>query len=165
MAIIALTAVVLLDQRMNIVKDAGRARDLRTTWVLASQKLAELQLDKTLWGGLGGTTNGDFGDVNPDYGAFLWESQIVREQIDTTDPAAGKDAKDDPKKRELFRVTLTVRTPGIDQPVVIEAEFTINPPKPEGSDTTVDPSKSGSKDLQKQPDPGIAPPGPGGVKR
>ena len=124
MAIIGVTAVVLLDQRITIVQDAGRARDKRTCWVLAAQRLAEMELDRTLWQGQGGQNNGDFSDVDPEYGPFLWEYQIVREVIETGDPAQAKQQqKDDSKKKEVFRLTLSVRAPGIDEPVVLEAEF------------------------------------------
>ena len=150
MAIIGLTAVVLLDQRIGIVQDAARARDKRTSWVLASQKLAELELDPTIWTGLGGQNNGDFAEVDPELAAFQWEYQIVRELIDTAGPTDPQ--KDDPKKRELYRLTLTVRAPGSDEPIVLEAEFPVDPPKPEAGDPTkgeppTDPTK-------KPPEPG-----------
>lgn len=125
MAIIAMTAVVLLDQRLEVVRDAARARDLRTSWVLASQKLAELELDKTLWTGVGSQSNGDFSDVDSEVANFLWEYQIVRLPIDITDP---KDLKSDKKPRELLRLTLGVRAPGIEDPLVLEAEFPIRDP-------------------------------------
>ncbi len=112
MAIIGITAVVLLDQRIVIVRDAARARDKRTAWVLAAQKMAELELDKTLWFGLGGSNNGDFSEVDPEYGVFAWEYQIVREEIVTADPQDIPKDTADIKKRELFRLTLTVRSPG-----------------------------------------------------
>jgi prepilin-type N-terminal cleavage/methylation domain-containing protein len=152
MAIVALTAVVLMDQRIAIVRDAGRARDMRSAWVLASQKMAELELDKTLWTGLGSQSNGDFGDVSQDYTLFQWEYQILREPIDISDPTKPAEAKDDKKKRELYRLTLTVRTPAGEDPIVLEAEFSIDPPKPPGGDVSGDPSTSGTKDLQKLPD-------------
>ncbi len=161
MAIIALTAVVLMDQRITIVRDAGRARDMRTAWVLASQKMSELELDKTLWGGLGSQSNGDFGDVSSDYTAFQWEYQILRETIDIVDPLMPAAIKDNQKKRELYRLTLTVRTPGVDDPIVLEAEFTIEPPKPAGSEASDDPTKPGAKDPQKLPDS----PESGGIKK
>jgi len=164
MAIIAMTAVVLLDQRMLIVRDAGRARDMRTVWVLASQKMAELELDKTLWTGLGSQSNGDFGDVNPDYAPIQWEYQIVRESIEIADPAAPAANPNDQKKRELFRLTLTVRTPSSDDPIVLEGEFTVEPPKPEGSGATDDPTKTGAGDPAKPADPG-APPATGGIQK
>jgi prepilin-type N-terminal cleavage/methylation domain-containing protein len=139
MAIIGITAVVLLDQRIAIVKDAARARDKRTCWVLASQKMAELELDKTLWVGLGSSNNGDFSDVDPEYGAFSWEYQIVREEIQTSDPAQTK--TDEIKKRELYRLTLLVRAPGIEEPIILEAEFSTTPPPSDTPDPTKDPSK------------------------
>jgi len=163
MAIIGITAVVLMDQRISIVKDAGRARDMRTTWVLASQKMAELELDKTLWTGLGSQSNGDFGDLNPDYALFQWDTQILRETVDIADPLAPSATQDDPKKRELYRLTLTVRTPGGDDPIVLEAEFMIEPPKPEG--TSGDPSKGDSKDPPPPPASGSAPGDSGGGKK
>src|SRR5260221_9091661 len=126
MAIIGITAVVLLDQRIVIVKDAARARDKRTSWVLATQKMAELELDKTLWTGLGSSNNGDFSEVDPEYGAFAWEYQIVREEIQTADPLDLPKDKSEIKKRELFRLTLTVRSPG-DDPIVLEGEFPTTP--------------------------------------
>lgn len=141
MAIVGITAVVLLDQRMQIVQDAGRARDMRTCWILASQKMAELELDKTLWVGLGSSSNGDFGDVDPDYGLFTWEYQILREEIETRAQTDATAPKDENKKRELFRLTMTVRAPGIEDPIILEAEFPVLPPKPP---PTTDPSKDGA---------------------
>jgi prepilin-type N-terminal cleavage/methylation domain-containing protein len=140
LAIVAVTAVVLLDQRLAIVQDAGRARDKRICWVLASQKLAELELDKSLWTGIGGGNNGDFSEVDPDYGVFTWEYQIVREPIDTSDPTAAQNQGDDPKKRELFRLTLTVRAPSLEEPIVLEGEFPTTPPPDDASKT--DPTKA-----------------------
>src|SRR5215831_2597872 len=100
MAIIGITAVVLLEQRLQVVRDAARARDLRTAWILASQKLAELELDKTLWLGQGSQNNGDFSEVDAEYGHFLWDYQIVKVPIDIGDP---KDPESDKKPRELLR--------------------------------------------------------------
>ncbi len=165
MGIIAFTAVVLMDQRIAIVRDAGRARDMRTAWVLASQKIAELELDKTLWTGLGSQSNGDFGDVSQDYTLYQWEYQILREPIDIGDPTKLAEAKDDKKKKELYRVTLTVRTPAGEDPIILEAEFSTEPPKPPGGDTSGDPSTSGSKDVQKLPDGSGVPVDPAGGKK
>jgi len=149
MAIIGVTAVVLLQQRIEIVRDAARARDLRTAWILTSQKMAELELDPTLWTGAGLQSNGDFSDVNPEYGAFYWEYQIVREQIDLADPA---DPKAEKKIRELLRLTLMVRAPNAEEPIIIEAQFPIQDPKaaePPPADTGT-PATSGG---QPQPQP------------
>jgi type II secretory pathway pseudopilin PulG len=158
MAIIGITAVVLLDQRLEVVRDAARARDLRTAWVLASQKMAEMELDRTLWTGLGSQSNGDFSEVDPEAAAFLWEYQIVREPIDISDP---KDPKSDQKPRELLRLTLSVRAPGIEEPIILEAEFPIQdatPPPPPAGDGK-DPAAAGN-----QPDPSSGAPGTGGKK-
>jgi type II secretion system protein I len=139
LAIVAVTAVVLLDQRIAIVQDAGRARDKRLCWVLASQKLAELELDKTLWTGLGSGNNGDFSEVDPEYAAFTWEYQIAREPIDTSDQNQAPNSGDEQKKRELFRLTLTIRAPGIDEPIFLEGEFSTKPPTDDAA--AADPSK------------------------
>jgi len=158
MAIIGITAVVLLDQRIVIVKDAARARDKRTAWVLAAQKMAELELDKTLWVGLGSSNNGDFSEVDPEFGVFAWEYQIVREEIETSDPLTLPKDNDQAKKRELYRLTLNVRAPGVDDPILIEAEFPTTPPQP-----TTDPAKGDPQDPTKDPGkPGDAPTPPGG---
>src|SRR6185503_17285696 len=126
MAIIGVVAVVLLQQRIEIVRDAARARDLRTAWILTSQKLAELELDPTMWTGAGMQSNGDFSEVDPEYGAYYWEYQIVREQIDLSDP---RDPKAEKKPRDLMRLTLLVRAPNAEEPIVIEAQFPIYDPK------------------------------------
>jgi prepilin-type N-terminal cleavage/methylation domain-containing protein len=147
-AIIGITAVVLLEQRIAIVKDATRARDKRTSWVLATQKMAELELDKSLWSGLGSSNNGDFFDVDPQYSAFTWEYQIIREEIQASDPAQVK--PEDAKKRELFRLTLAVRAPGVEDPIILEAEFPTTPPPTATPDPTTDP-KDPSKDPQATP--------------
>lgn len=120
LAIIGVTAVVLLQQRLAVVRDAARARDLRTAWVLSSQKIAELELDKNLWTGAGFQSNGDFGDVDPALSVFQWEYQVVPEPIDLGGP---KNTQSDQKPRQLLRLTFATRCPGVDEPIVLEAEF------------------------------------------
>jgi len=153
MAIIGITAVVLLEQRLEVVRDAARARDLRTAWILASQKMAELELDKTLWLGQGSQNNGDFSEVDAEYGHFLWDYQIVKQLIDVSDP---KDPESDKKPRELLRLTLVVRSAGMEDPIVLEAEYPIQENKPEPAAATADP---------KDPAGGPKPPTPGDVKK
>jgi prepilin-type N-terminal cleavage/methylation domain-containing protein len=138
LAIIGVTAVVLLQQRLEVVRDAARARDLRTAWVLASQKIAELELDPTLWTELGSHSNGDFADYDPVFSAFLWEYQIAREPIDLSDPT---DPKSDKKPRELYKLTLTVMAPGVDEPILLEAEFPLPEAKPATSPASADPQQ------------------------
>lgn len=132
LAILGTAAVVILDQRVDVVREAVTARDARTTWMLASRKMAELELDPTLWKGTGGSSNGDFSEVHPDYAGFTWEYLAVREPVETQDPALMKPGE---KPKELFRVTLAVRAPGNDLPMVLEAHFPVQeletaPPAP-----------------------------------
>lgn len=155
LAIIGVTAVVLLQQRLEVVRDAARARDLRTAWVLASQKIAELELEPTLWTELGSQSNGDFAETDPAYSVFSWEYQIVREQIDLYDPT---DPKSDKKPRELYKLTLTVTAPGVEEPILLEAEFPIPEAKPATPPATGDP--------QQPPADGPLTPGErGGIKK
>ena len=155
LAIIGITAVILLDQRLQVVRDAGRARDLRTAWILAAQKIAELEVDPTLWTGASTQSNGDFSEVNPDYAAFYWDYQIVREPIDLSDP---NDPRSEKKPRELLRLTVMVRAPGLDEPIILEGQFPIRDPKTETPATP--PTGEG------QPASGTPPtPPPGGVPR
>jgi len=157
MAIIGVTAVVLLQQRIEIVRDAARARDLRTAWILTSQKLAELELDPTMWTGAGMQSNGDFSDVQPEYGEFYWEYQIVKEQIELSDP---RDPKAEKKPRDLMRLTLLVRAPNANDPIVVEAQFPIYdpkaaPPPTTPPDGTAQPPPSGTTPVAPPPVPGV----------
>lgn len=118
LAILGTCAVVILDQRVDVVREAAAARDTRSAWMLASRKMAELEIDKTLWKGTGGSSNGDFSDLAPEYAAFTWEYAAAREPVETQDPALRKPGD---KPKEIFRVVLAVRAPGAETPVVIEA--------------------------------------------
>jgi prepilin-type N-terminal cleavage/methylation domain-containing protein len=122
LAIIAVTAIVLLDRRVDLVRDAARSRDLRAVWALASQKMAELELDKTLWTGTGAQSNGDFSEIDPSYREVLWEYLVIRQPVDVKDPADDQTKVAQP---EILRLTLGVRAPGMDMPVVLEGLFPI----------------------------------------
>lgn len=130
LAIIGVTAVVILNQRLEVVRDAGRARDLRTAWVLASQKVAELELDRALWTELGSQSNGDFASLDAAYAPYTWEYQITRAQFDLFDP---NEPKSDKKPRELYHLLMVVRAPSVEEPILLEAEFPLDfatPPPP-----------------------------------
>lgn len=118
--IVALTAVLLLDRRVQVVRDAGRARDLRTAWLLAAQKMAELELDPAVWTGTGGSAGGDFSELGADGARFQWESLVVRQPIETNDPL---DPRQKPK--EVFRLTLRVAAEGLEEPLLLEAQFPV----------------------------------------
>jgi hypothetical protein len=147
LVIIGLTAVVLLDRRVEIVRDAERARDTRLAWVLAARKLAELEMDPAVWQPAGGQSNGDFSDVDAAYGRYLWEYAVVRVPVPTNDPL-----KTQQKPKEILRLTLRVVTPAQEEPILLEALFPVDqgkPPAPEAAEA-----------------PGAAPPGqdpPGGT--
>lgn len=138
LAILGTAAVVILDQRVGIVREASAARDARTTWMLASRKIAELEQDKELWRGTGGSSNGNFSELHADYAEFTWEYLAAREPVETQDPALVKPGE---KPKEIFRVALAVRAPGTELPVVIEAMFpvqdieTAGEPAPESPST------------------------------
>ena len=160
MAIIGITAVVLLEQRLEVVRDASRARELRSAWVLTSQKLAELELDKALWTGEQTQSNGDFGEVDPEFSAYHWDYQIVREPIEVLDP---KDPDADKKPRELLKLTLVVRSPGMEDPIVVEAEFPIKENKPDAPPEPSTPENAPASGTQ--PPTGINPEPRGGKQR
>jgi hypothetical protein len=128
LVIIALTAVVLLAQRVDVVREAVRARDIRVVWVLAAQKLADLELDRTLWAGTGGAgSSGDFGEQNTDYAGITWEYRIERVPVETAEPQAVPEQE---KPKEIFRLTLLVTGPTLEGPVVLEALMPVaEPPK------------------------------------
>jgi type II secretion system protein I len=157
LAIIALTAAVLLDQRVEVVRDAGRARDARAAWVLASQKMAELELDKAIWVGQGGSASGDFGDRGSDYAEFTWESLVTRRPVPTNDPL-----KPEQKPKEIFHLALRVSAPGLEEPAVLEALFPVDPPKPAGREAPADPP-AGTPPPEGNPSPATPPaPAPSG---
>jgi prepilin-type N-terminal cleavage/methylation domain-containing protein len=140
LAIIALTAVVLLDRRVEIVQQAGRSRSVRVAWILAAQKLAELELDPTLWQGQGGSSNGDFSEVDPAYSVFTWEYLTARVPVETLDPQVAQQKQKKPK--EIFRMGLKVDGPDLGQPILLEAMFPVpsdTPPPPAGGN---DPSQT-----------------------
>lgn len=121
LAILAMAVVVVLDQRVDVVREAAAARDARTTWMLASRKMAELELDTKLWAGQGGSGNGDFAELDGEYAGFTWEYLAVREPVETVDPALVKPGE---KPKEIFRVTLGVRAPGL-EPMILEAQVPV----------------------------------------
>lgn len=153
LAIIALTAIVLLDRRVEIVRDAGRSREVRIAWFLASQKMAELELDKSLWQGQGGQSSGDFGEIDAAYATFTWEYLAQRVPVETVDPQTVATPQ---KPREVFRLELKVAAASLPEPVVIEAMFPVPESKPAGTPPPGGPPGPGA------PGPGTpAPPGGG----
>ncbi len=120
LAIVALTTVMLLSQRVDLIREARHTRDVRTAWVLAAQKTADLELDPRLWRGDGTSGGGDFGEMNPEFRDFNWEYAIVREEVPTNDPNEPSE-----KPKEIFRLVLVVGGPELEEPIRLEALFPI----------------------------------------
>lgn len=149
LAILALATVVVLDQRVDIVREAASARDARTLWMLATRKIAELELDPQIWLGQGTSGGGDFADLDPEYALFTWEYQAQREAVETADPAVLKAGQ---KPKEIFRLLLGVRGPGMAEPLRIEAQLPVK--------TAVDPKAEGGEPPPGEPPPSAQPPVP-----
>ncbi|HEX7896416.1 MAG TPA: prepilin-type N-terminal cleavage/methylation domain-containing protein [Planctomycetota bacterium] len=125
LAILAMAVVVVLDQRVDVVREAGSARDARTMWMLASRKIAELELDRELWLGTGGTAAGNFGDLDAEYAPFTWEYVAAKEMVEAQDPALLKPGD---KPKEIFRLVLAISMPGLEKPLVVEAMLPVQTP-------------------------------------
>jgi type II secretion system protein I len=143
LAIIALTATVLLDRRLEVVHEAGRSRDRKTAWMLAAQKLGDLELDKTLWAGQGGQSSGDFSDLDGDYGGYRWEYLAERVPVETIDPLLSKPGL---KQQEIFRLGLKVDGPDLGEPILLEAMLPVQEPQAQdpATGTTGTPAGSGT---------------------
>ncbi|HXG62100.1 MAG TPA: prepilin-type N-terminal cleavage/methylation domain-containing protein [Planctomycetota bacterium] len=124
LGILGTTAVLLLHRRVEIVREAAWSRDVRTAWMLASRKMAELELDRALWTGVGGSAAGDFGQDDAAYAGFTWEYLAARRPIPLEDPNLPKD-KVSWKLRELFHLTLRIGIPDVEEPIVLESFFPI----------------------------------------
>jgi hypothetical protein len=72
--------------------------------------------------GLGGRGGGDFAELDPDYAPFTWEYQAQREAVETVDPGLMKPGQ---KPKEIFRLALHVRGPGMAEPLTIEAQLPV----------------------------------------
>ena len=77
---------------------------------------------------------------------------VTGDVVDVSDP---KDPESEKKPRELLRLTLVVRSTGMEDPIVLEAEFPIQENKPEPP-PAADP---------KEPSGGATPQTPGGPKK
>ena len=161
LAILASTIVVLLGHRVEVVREAGRAKDQRALYILASQKMAELELDVNLRAGPGGSSHGDFGEVDPEYAGYTWEYTLVRERIDLLQPGELVDPARKPV--ELFRLTLGLVSPNLEEPVVIEAYLPVVDPAAEAAEQEAPPEGADTPAADPNAPPAPAPtPPPGG---
>ena len=137
LAILAITAMALMGRRTQIVRDAVTTRDARMVWVLAAQKMAELELDEDLWAGDGGSQYGDFYDLGPEYGDFSWEYEATLIEVPTNDPDNPQE-----KPKEIFHLVLTVYARGNPEPYVLESRLPLrraNPGTIESGEATTTP--------------------------
>lgn len=157
LVILASTAVVLLGRRVEVVRDAARSKDQRALYVLASQKMAELELDPALRAGPGGSSHGDFAEVDPEYAGYTWEYSMVRERIDLLEPGELLDPAKKPK--ELFRLTLALSSPNLEEPLVVEAYLPAVDPAAEAAEENApgDPNAPQDPNAPAPPPPGSNP--------
>lgn len=148
LAILGLATATLLYQRVDLVREARQARDLRTAWVLAAHQLARLELDRKLWVGEGGSGAGDFSEIDPEFGHFTYEFSIGREEVPTNDPQ-----NPDEKPKEIFRLRFAVGSPDVEQPIVLEAFF----PVEQGAEAAEAEKPAGEG--EKKPEEGASPEG------
>lgn len=128
LAIISIALIVLLERRTAVIKEASQIKNQRTLWVLAAKKMAEIELDKTLFAGDGG--NGDSGVFEEDEHVSFQYTIEKREEA-TNDPE-----KKDEKPKELFFVQLIVKNEIIGEE---EGQITLSayfPKTEEKSETT-----------------------------
>ena len=165
LVILASTAVILLGQRVEVVRDAARAKDQRALYILASQKMAELELDANLRAGPGGSSHGDFGEVDREYAGYTWEYALVRERVDLALPGELVDPTKKPK--ELFRLTLALVSPNLEEPLVVEAYLPPVDPAAEAAaeEAPADPNAPGNPDAPNAPAPPGGTPAPAPEKK
>ncbi len=146
LVIVALAAVVLLGQRVDVVRETARARDVRTVWTLAAQKMADLELDRAIWIGTGGGSSGDFAELDAAWAGFTWEYQAQRIPVELREiPEPGE------KPREIFRLTLAVRGPEFAEPIVLEALFPVAKPPATAAPGTGTPGAPGGPPAEPSP--------------
>lgn len=124
LAILGLVAVVLLDRRIEVVRDAGHTRDQRLSWTLAAWKMGEIERDTKLFEGNGESDSGGFEELSADYAGFAWEYEAKREEVKTNDPENPEE-----KPKEVMRVRLKVRRGDEESLVELDAMFAIAQPQ------------------------------------
>ncbi|OHB69390.1 MAG: hypothetical protein A2W23_01440 [Planctomycetes bacterium RBG_16_43_13] len=104
-AILALVTVVLLSKKVEIMRDAGRARDYKVASLLASQKMAEIEMKKEIFGGQ--ETFTEYGDFEG-YPGFGWSYDVAKQYITIGAPPADGSQQ---KQYEIYLVNLYIKYP------------------------------------------------------
>ena len=104
LVILALTIVPLLSVNTRVMSQAVATRDERAAAVLLGQKMAELEMDPTLFQGEGSTGSSDFSTLDPLYENYRYDYEVVLENVVTSD-------KEDPSKepKRLYRLTVALK--------------------------------------------------------
>lgn len=103
LAIIGVVAIVLIGQRVEVVREADRTRAKRVGWTLAAWKMGEIERDESLFEGTGKADRGGFEELSADYSDYGWEYEANLEQVPTNDPSDPAD-----QAKEIFRLKLRV---------------------------------------------------------
>jgi len=104
-AILSIATVALLGKRVEIIHEAEEIRNNRIMWMLASQKMAEIQISKDVVAGEEIYTNsGDF----EQYPGFKWDVEIKKEKI-----IIGNKEDQNNKPKEIYRGNLTITPPNM----------------------------------------------------
>jgi prepilin-type N-terminal cleavage/methylation domain-containing protein len=121
LAILGVVAIIILDQRIQVVRDADDTRDRRVGWTLAAWKMGEIERDMKLFEGNGEGDSGGFEDLATDYTDYAWSYEAAREDVPTNDPD-----NPDEKPKQIFRVKLKVVKRATDASLVeIEGLFPV----------------------------------------
>lgn len=115
--IVAVVAMVLLNRRIEVVKDAARIRDERVAWTLLAFKMGDLSRDPAA---IAPSDSGDFSTDSPDQAAFRWSYESQREPVPL-------DESPDQKAREVLRVRLKIFDPEDVELQALEAMFSVEP--------------------------------------
>jgi len=115
--IVAVVSMVLLNRRIEVVKDAARIRDERVAWLLVAFKMGDLSRDPAA---IAPSDSGDFSADLPDQAAFRWSYESVREAVPL-------DETPDQKAREVLRVRLKIIDPEDIELQTLEAMFSVEP--------------------------------------
>lgn len=115
--IVAVVSMVLLNRRIEVVKDAAKIRDERVAWTLAAFKMGDLSRDPAA---IAPSDSGDFSVDLPDQAAFRWSYEATRETVPL-------DETPDQKPREVLRVRLKIIDPEDVELQALEAMFSVEP--------------------------------------
>lgn len=99
--IIAVVSGVLIQERIEIVRETSIIRSHRIAWELASREMAALELDPTIF-----KEESTGSDKFEDYPDYTYDYAIKKEELPTNDP---DDSNQKPK--EVMQLSLIIKIP------------------------------------------------------